>query len=597
MSLKRYLSGLKLNVKFTLLTVAAVVLPIAVLAGVLFYNMEQHVISEEKNYMEYKMGQSASKITTCIDTINMSTQFFLSDDYMTEVLNRARVGDPLNTQELLDFQERDITNLERLVNNNPLLYSVRVYSVNDSVQEMMPILYNASRMNKLSWSNEPEIEGWHYGYTDTAFSALITQQQQQLMCLVTDVRDYQNGEIGVIEAAIDMKTMFPTLYENMEDEWGYFVTDSKNIFYGNSKPEGAEDLAQDVLGRMPEDLPGEGITVFTSIGKKKLMVTYLPCKELKGTLVDINDITEDVHHVYGMRDIFILVMVGVLILLALCINWIVKRMLKQFYVIIKNIHQVQAGNLDVRIEKYTNDEMGALGIQLNKMLDRIQELMQENIDREVLVKNSEIRALQNQINAHFIYNVLESVKMMAEIDEEYEISDAITSLGKLLRYSMRWVSGNVKVNEELEYIKNYMALINLRYDFEVHLSINLDDALMDQEIPKMSLQPIVENAILHGIEPLGEESTIYIKGWVDDDTTFIEITDAGQGMSDEELEKLLEKLEGHIDTAGGRRGGIGLKNVQDRVRMAFGKEYGITVSTKKNCYTKVAIKMPFSHGL
>lgn len=87
---------------------------------------------------------------------------------------------------------------------------------------------------------------------------------------------------------------------------------------------------------------------------------------------------------------------------------------------------MQEGNLDERIEHCSNDEAGELGVQLNKMLDRIQKLMTDNINREVLVKNSEIRALQNQINAHFIYNVLESIKMMAEIDEEYEISDAIT---------------------------------------------------------------------------------------------------------------------------------------------------------------------------
>lgn len=101
-----------------------------------------------------------------------------------------------------------------------------------------------------------------------------------------------------------------------------------------------------------------------------------------------------------------------------------------------------------------------------------------------MVKNSEIRALQNQINAHFIYNVLESIKMRAEIDEEYDISDAVTSLGKLLRYSMKWVSGNVLVEQELEYIKNYMALINLRFDYEIYLSLNLPEIILQQEFPK-----------------------------------------------------------------------------------------------------------------
>ena len=155
--------------------------------------------------------------------------------------------------------------------------------------------------------------------------------------------------------------------------------------------------------------------------------------------------------------------------------------------------------------------------------------------------------MQNQINAHFIYNVLESIKMMAEIDEEYAISDAVTALGKLLRYSMKWVSGNVLVEQELEYIKNYMALINLRFDYEIYLSLNLPELVLKQEIPKMSLQPIVENAIYHGIEQMAEDTNIYIKGILDGDDCVIEITDAGKGMSEEEVEKLRLKIAGKIE--------------------------------------------------
>ena len=106
---------------------------------------------------------------------------------------------------------------------------------------------------------------------------------------------------------------------------------------------------------------------------------------------------------------------------------------------------------------------------------------------------------------------------MAEIDEEYVISDAITSLGNLLRYSIRWVSGNVRVEEEIAYIKNYLVLINLRFDYEIYLSLNLPEEVLKQEIPKMSLQPIVENAIYHGIEELAEDTNIYIKGMCDRD--------------------------------------------------------------------------------
>ena len=240
--------------------------------------------------------------------------------------------------------------------------------------------------------------------------------------------------------------------------------------------------------------------------------------------------------------------------------------------------------------------MGELGTQINKMLDRIEQLMKENIDREMLAKNAQIRALQNQINAHFIYNVLESIKMMAEIDEEYVISDAITSLGNLLRYSIRWVSGNVRVEEEIAYIKNYLVLINLRFDYEIYLSLNLPEEVLKQAIPKMSLQPIVENAIYHGIEELAEDTNIYIKGMIRDEDCVIEISDAGKGMGEESLQKLRRRIAGEIEPDGGSGNGIGLKNVQDRIRMSFGAEYGITVDSKEGCYTKVTVRVPLYRG-
>ncbi|WP_302434457.1 sensor histidine kinase [Roseburia inulinivorans] len=296
-----------------------------------------------------------------------------------------------------------------------------------------------------------------------------------------------------------------------------------------------------------------------------------------------------------MRDVFVAVMLAFIILLAFFINRIVQHLLKQFYEILKSIRKVQKGDLDVVIENCGKDEMGELGTQINKMLERIKELMEDNLNREMLAKNSEIRALQNQINAHFIYNVLESIKMMAEIDEEYAISDAVTALGKLLRYSMKWVSGNVLVEQELEYIKNYMALINLRFDYEIYLSLNLPELVLKQEIPKMSLQPIVENAIYHGIEQMAEDTNIYIKGILDGDDCVIEITDAGKGMSEEEVEKLRLKIAGKIDSNGGSGNGIGLKNVQDRIHIAFGDQYGIEIASKLGCYTKIMVRIPITH--
>ena len=545
MKIVGYFNRLKLNIKFTIVTIFVTVIPIAILAGILFYYMEQSVIKEQLRQMEYKMEKAKSTTAFGIDSINMSTQFFLSDEDMTEVLKRAHNGDALTIQELLEFQERDVINLQRLVNNNPLLYSVRIFSTNDNVQELMPVLYSHSRMEKLSWAGEDPVQGWHFEYYDTAYSALTTNQSEKLIGLVTPIRDYRYGLIGYVEASMSLDTMFPLLYERKDGAGGCLIDADGNIYFGTEESEYGENEIQEIYGLVKAESDTE--THYIRYNHQKLIVSTTQINEMNSTLLGIHDITREVQAVLDMRNVFVAAMLLILCLLAMIIDQIVKRMLRQFYSILRSIRLVQKGDLSVRIDAYANDEMGELGEQLNKMLDRIQELMDENMKRQMLVKNSEIRALQNQINAHFIYNVLESIKMMAEIDEKYEISDAITALGKLLRYSMRWVSGNVKLEEELEYIKSYMVLINLRYDYEIILALNLPEELLSQEIPKMSLQPIVENAILHGIEPLSEDSTIYIKGWIENDDCIIEISDTGQGMTDAQVRALEDKINGAVE--------------------------------------------------
>ena len=150
------------------------------------------------------------------------------------------------------------------------------------------------------------------------------------------------------------------------------------------------------------------------------------------------------------------------------------------------------------------------------------------------------------------------------------------------------------VEQELDYIRNYLKLINLRFDYEIYLSLNIPDIIYQQQIPKMSLQPIVENAIYHGIEQMAEDTNIYIKGLIDGNDCMIEITDAGKGMSEEEVVQLFKKIAGEIETTGGSGNGIGLKNVQDRIRMSFGDAYGIEIASKLGCYTKIMVRIPLT---
>ena len=593
--IKNWFQGLKLNNKFTIICLIFVTIPMIVLAGWMFWNIEDNLINEKLSAMKFKLDMAYAQVIKNVDTINMSTQFFLSDQGLKDFLSAEKRGDNYTTEALLDFYNRDVASLERMVNNNTYLYQIRVYVDSDGMQEMMPILYRRERMQRLSFWQEDFSYGWKYGYKDNLFSSYgQLTGEREILSLLTSMEDYGLGEIGVLEVAMYMDTMFPVIYESSETLWGSFADGDGNLHFAQGiDTEFNQKLIRTIL-KDNQNIKDDMHVYFYKTQGRQLVIGYQPLRELNGILVYVDDIESDLTKIRNQRYVFVLCGILVIVLLAVLVNKVAKGMLKQFYSILRSIRKVQKGDLDLVIENCGSNEMGELGDQINKMLYNIKQLTTDNLNHELLVKNTEIRALQNQINAHFIYNVLESIKMMAEIKEDYDISDAITSLGKLLRYSMKWVPGNVTVEEELEYIRNYLSLINLRFDYEIYLSVNIPQVILKQRIPKMSLQPIVENAFYHGIEQMAEDTNIYMKGIEDKEDCIIEITDAGRGMSEEEVENLYKRISGEVEVSGGAGNGIGLKNVQDRIKINFGEKYGIEIASKLGCYTKIMVRIPMN---
>lgn len=582
-------NGFGLNVKFMLLIILCIEATVGIFSMFLFRNMQRSTIQEKITAVRYEMDRQHAQIRKNVDAINMSTQFFLNDQELRDFLVELKQGRKMSADRLNAFYHDDISAMERMVNSNLYLYQIRVYADQDAMQEMMPVLYSQDRMKRLAWAQGKPLYGWKFNYADTIFDAYTVAQNSRIMSLVTSIEDYEHGELAVLEVSMTMDTMFEGLYHANDGMVVCFVDESGQCYYGSE-----EDRDNPYIRAVLEDSRAgeEEQFCYRTVEGADIIAGSVEIRELSGKLVCAQDISGAVGRNRRMHRWFVSIMVLLVPVLAAGINVVVKSVLRQFYQVIDAIKRVQEGDLNVVIENCGTDEMGELARQVNKMLTEINHLMKEQLDRELLVKNSEIKALQNQINAHFIYNVLESIKMMAEIEEQYEISDAVTTLGKLLRYSMRWTTGNVTVAEEIEYIRNYLKLMNIRFDYEIFLSLNIPECIYAQQIPKMSLQPIVENAIYHGIEQMAEDTNIYIKGLVEEKSCVIEITDAGRGMSEEEVGQLYKKISGEIETTGGSGNGIGLKNVQDRIKMNFGEEYGIEIASKLGCYTKIMVRIP-----
>lgn len=589
----KWFSKQKLNVQFTAVIGLLVFIPLVAIFIILYGNLKDTTIEQARSVTETAMLQTYGEIQKTVDLCNMSTQMFLNNQDLRDFLASLKRKEEIPTEELVEFYQNDIAMLERLVNSNPYLYRIRVYAQNNEFTEMMPILFRQTRMEALPWAKDYESGQWQFDYEDTVFGSLAARSADHVMALVTDIEDYELGTIGVLEVAVDMSRIFPLLFHSVNGASGCFV-DQNGTYCETGWTQEYRELGEKILEEVRSDSSRDACYTNAKVGKENVVAGCVYVKELSGYLIQLTDLKEEMRSIDFQRNLFLVLMAGTFLVMLLLINWIVKVLLRRFYTILGTIRQVQEGDLDVSAPEDGRDEISELGSQINKMLERIRSLIEENVNRERLMKNSEIRALQNQINSHFIYNVLESIKMMAEIQEEYDISDAVTSLGRLLRYSMRWVSQEVSVREEIQYIKDYLDLINLRYDYEIILSLNIPELVYAQNIPKMSLQPIVENAIVHGIEALAEDASVYIKAIVYEEYFVLEITDSGQGMTDQQVRDLEKKIAGEMEVSGGSGNGIGLKNVQDRIRITFGEPYGIGVVSKEGCFTKVTVTIPIT---
>lgn len=200
--------------------------------------------------------------------------------------------------------------------------------------------------------------------------------------------------------------------------------------------------------------------------------------------------------------------------------------------------------MDVRLKVKYADEVGLLGKHFNQMLERITELIGEVADSRLRKKEAEMRMLQSQINPHFIYNTLETIRMMAELNDDDRVSAMTYNLGQMLRYSLTKGVESGTVASELEHLEHYLYLQNMRFNDKFALTLKVPEPLLGRPMLKLVLQPVVENSIYHGLEKREGSGEITISAYdLGDDTYFI-LTDNGIGMSRETV----ERLNGHFET-------------------------------------------------
>lgn len=590
--------------KFIFSYLIIIAIPTAILGVYAFRNIKAGTIKEAEKNGIYSVQQLKSYINRNLEVCNRAAQQAISNRDFLEFLD---INKDYTSEDLLLFKKDPLYRFESIHNINPDIYKIRFFVNNPFLEEIWPSIYSEEWLKDKPWGKKViELKGnnfWLLNHTEESLHHIATEKLEEVVSLYRNVNYHDRNHIATLEVNMVAKLFWGDIYNPGLDESTFLCVIKKKdeIIYNNKssflrKWNGDIKVMQQELGKKSE--PKDSSFELELTGGR-FIASYAYIKDIDSTIYKVTSVDVLTQGLDNTRNMILLGIIMGMIALAAITYLITSVLLKKMKTIITSMRKVQAGNLNVEIPLSGNDEVGELAHHFRKMMEKINELINVVVRKQSAAKDAEIRALQTQINAHFIYNVLEAIKTVAEIDNKYDISDYLTALGRLMRYSMHWSNVYVTLKQEIDYIRNYLALMNLRCENKIDVNIMLRDDFVHLEVLKMTIQPIVENAINHGLAPKNWQGKLEIKAYEVSRKLYIEVMDSGVGMSPKQLELLEESIgvDSPNDAEDLNRSGIGMKNVNERIKLFYGEEYGLKIESKESEFTKVWIILPFRKGL
>ncbi len=269
--------------------------------------------------------------------------------------------------------------------------------------------------------------------------------------------------------------------------------------------------------------------------------------------------------------------------------FLVSALTRPIQLLRSSMKKAEEGHFEeARITKIPQNEIGSLSNSFNMMLERIRQLMEENVKEQQQKRRSEMKALRSQIKPHFLYNTLDSIIWMAESGKKDEVVTMTASLAKLLRQSISNEEEMIPLWKEIEYTRSYLIIQKMRYKDKLEFTIDVDGQILNERIVNLVMQPIVENAIYHGIKNKGGKGLIEITGRSEGEDIVLCVSDNGAGMDEDTLLHIFDKSR-QYEKEGGN--GVGIYNVQLRLQLYYGEGYGLFFQSRKDEGTRVTIRM------
>lgn len=459
------------------------------------------------------------------------------------------------------------------------------YLINEGTQEINPNLDIQSQ----EWYQKA-MKCEEYGLTSSHVQHIVEGERPWVITLSRRIPNNLKGEKssdGVFFIDLNYSAISELCDQNSIGEKGYvFILDEEgNIVYHPQQQQLYNELQTENIDMV---MNADSDTVLTDNGDNGKLYTISRSEKTGWTVVGCVNVGELLKGSRQAQSIYLMVAVILVIVALLISSVIAKNITLPIQRLRDSMARVQTGDFEAAdVEVVSENEIGSLTTSFNVMTHRIQELMEQNIYEQKEKRKSELKALQSQINPHFLYNTLDSIIWMAEGKKNEEVVLMTASLARLLRQSISNEDEVVSVGQEVEYARSYLTIQKMRYKDKLEFQITVAPEISRVHIIKLVLQPIIENAIYHGLKYKESKGLLKLHGYAEGGNAVLEIIDNGVGMDKERLDHIFEqhKVNYHSN-------GVGVYNVQQRLQLYYGKNYGITYESRPGKGTKATITIP-----